>query len=216
MLLVACGDSGSDAADSTATTGSATTEAGTPGESGDSPEQGGTGNNGSGQQNGAGEGIRKTFTVEEVSTPLEVSGGGSEQFRVQGGDNSIQEYGEEQDESELEAAAEAVHGFYVDRAAGNWAGACSRMSAMLRDQLEQLAEKSEVKGCPPFLEAFTSPLSAETWREVTTVNAESLRRDGSQGFLIYVGEPDETVYAMPLKDEGGEWKVTALSATTLN
>lgn len=209
-FLSACGDS-----DSSSNENSTTTEAGT--------RETGEGANGSGGDGNGGEGKGDSgddrtafdgYERAEVETPLEVSGGGSEQFRVEGGDNSIQEYGEEADESELQEVAEIVHGFYVARAAGEWEKACSYLSASLREQLEQLGRKSEVKGCGPFLEAFTTKLSASTWREITTVDAASMRHDGEQAFLIYRGAGKET-YAMPLNEEDGEWKVTALSATPL-
>lgn len=225
LLLAACGgsDSGSSDSSSTSPAAGAAGEASSPGESSQSGSQGQNGpqnQNGSegsnASQNGS-EGSEKgpkTHTVKEVSTPLKVSGGGSEQFIVKGGDNSIQEFGDEEGESELEEVAKLVHDFYVDRGTGHWADACSRMSVLLREQLEQLASKSEVEGCPAFLEAFTSQLSASTWREVTTVDAVSLRREDDHGFLIYTGAGG-TVYAMPLKEEDGEWKVTALAATEL-
>jgi hypothetical protein len=209
-FLSACGDS-----DSNSNGGSTTTEAGAR-ETGDGPDgssgdgNGGGGKGDSGDDRTAFDGYERA----EVETPLEVSGGGSEQFRVKGGDNSIQEYGEEADESELQEVAEIVHGFYVARAAGEWEKACSYLSAGLREQLEQLGAKSEVKGCGPFLEAFTTKLSPSVWREITTVDAASVRHDGEQAFLIYRGAGKE-IYAMPLHDEDGEWKVTALSATTL-
>lgn len=211
VLLVACGGSGSDGSTSTSASSG---EAGTQG-NGASQKQQKEGTEGN--EKGSHETFKsKQHTAAEVSTPLVVSGGGAEQFRVKGGDNSIQEFGEESDESELEAAAETVHDFYVARATGSWEEACSYTSASLREQLEQLAKKSSVKGCGPFLEAFTSELSASQWREITQIDAGSLRRDGEQGFLIYTGADAKTIYAMPLVEEDGEWKVTALSASPLN
>lgn len=152
-----------------------------------------------------------------VDVPLKVSGGGSDQFRTKGGDNSIQEFGEESAESELEEAAEAVHSFYVSRAEGDWKGACSHISKSMLERLEQLAKSStelEDTSCPPFLEAFTSDLSDAEWREIATIDAGSLRLEGDQGFLIYHGAAG-TDYAIPLALEDGEWKVASLSATTL-
>ncbi len=146
--------------------------------------------------------------------PLRVSGGGSAQFIVKDGDNSIANFGEEGDESELREAAETVYGLYVDRAEGDWAGACARLAEELLEKLEQLAATSEAKNCPEFLEAFTTHLSDAAWAEIATVDAASLRNDGKQAFLIYRGAGDE-VYAMPLLAEDGEWKVTGLSATNL-
>jgi hypothetical protein len=221
LLLAACGSSGSS--DSTSTDGSAATETsaqdngsggGTEGENDagqGQQEQGGSGND-SGKSSGT-----TGFTTAEVETPLKVSGGGSEQFRTKGGDNSIQEYGEEKGESELQEAAEVVHGFFVARATGDWAKACGYLSKAMAEQLEQLAGSSTTlkdKGCASFLQAFTSELSAAEWRESTTVDAGSLRQEDEQAFLVYYGA-DKTAYAMPLAVENGQFKVGALSGDAL-
>jgi hypothetical protein len=148
---------------------------------------------------------------------LQVSGGGSAQFRVKGGDNSIQEFGEEQDESELELAAKALHGFFVARAEEDWSGACSFLSVTMRRQLEQLGSRLNGTGgkdCASALHAFTRPLPSAVRRESTVIDAGSLRDDGQQAFLIYRGA-DKTVYAMPMKEEDGAWKVGLLSPTPL-
>jgi hypothetical protein len=214
LLLAACGSS--DSSNSTAAGTEANSQAN--GSQNASPGQkNSAGGNGSGEQRNGAVHSSKTYARKEVSVPLKVSGGGSDQFRTKGGDNSIQEFGEESGESELQEAAEAVHGFYMTRAEGDWAGACSYLSKAMREQLEQLAASStelKDKRCPAFLEAFTSPLSAAEWREITTVDAGSLRHEGEQAFLIYYGA-DKTVYAMPLKQEEGGFKVGALSGDAL-
>jgi hypothetical protein len=218
LLLGACGSS-----DSASTGGSTTAEVNAQGSgsaAGSEDRSGTQGENDAGgggsQQSSAGK-SSTGFTAEEVATPLKVSGGGSEQFRFKGGDNSIQEFGEEGDESELQEAAEAVHSLFVARAVGDWAKACSYLSKSMREQLEQLAASStelKDKGCAAVLDAFTPTPSASVWRENTTVDAGSLRRDGEQAFLVYYGA-DKTVYAMPLKEEDGEFKVGALSGNPL-
>jgi hypothetical protein len=207
LLLAACGSSdpsGDSAATNTQSNGSG---GGTHGENDAGTEQ----------QEPGGEAESTGFTAEEVETPLEVSGGGSEQFLTKGGDNSIQEFGEESDESELQAAAEAVHSFFVARATGDWKGACDDLSKAMTEQLEQLAASStelEDKGCASFLASFTGKLPASEWRKITTVDAGSLRKEDEQAFLIYYG-PEKAVYAMPLKEEDGEWKIGALSGNAL-
>jgi hypothetical protein len=230
VLLGACGSSDSSPSDSTSTSasssGSATTDTTGPGDRQDASsrksnsEKNGTGqdqNGGQSQPQQGKEGSASGKSVKEVETPLKVSGGGSAQFRTKGGDNSIQEFGDESGESELREAAEAVHGFYVSRAAEEWDKACSYLSKSNIEQLEQLANQSaQSKGadCAAILEAFTRPLPASVEREITTVDAGSLRREDEQGFLIYYGA-EHVKYAMPLREEGGNWKVTALSGTTL-
>jgi hypothetical protein len=223
-LFAACGSSDSGSSDSSSSGSSTTTETsngssgGTEGENdageGQREQSKSNPGNGSDKKSSGSTG----FTAEEVETPLKVSGGGSEQFRSKGGDNSVQEYGEEKGESELQEAAEAVHGFFVARATGEWAKACGYLSKAMAEQLEQLATSStslKDKGCAAFLEAFTSrDLSASVWRETTTVDAGSLRQEGEQAFLIYYGA-DKAIYAMPLKVEGGQFKVGALSGDAL-
>jgi len=164
---------------------------------------------------GAGTGSQAAAEVEPAQ--LKVSGGGSEQFRVKGGDNSIQTWGEESDEPQLDAAAEALHGFYVARANEEWAEACDYLGAPLLQQLRQFATQSGEKApdCPELLKTLTRhPLPASVRRESTIVDAGSLRIGEDNSFLIYRGV-DRTVFAMPLVEEDGVWKVTLLSPTTL-
>ena len=130
----------------------------------------------------------------------------------------MQEYGAEGGESELREVAERVHSFYVARVAGEWAKACSYLSAHQVQSLEQLASKApQLKGkkCAGALAALTESVSPKLQRQLTTVNAAALRSEGEQAFLIYTGPPGKTVYAMPLSEEGGEWKLGAISAPTL-
>ena len=231
LLLAACGSSDSGSSDSSSTSATATTgpgaqnggsqgqpqkQSGSQQQNGGGAGGGGGGGGSQGQQEASKEGTG--FTAEEVETPLKVSGGGSEQFVVKGGDNSIQEFGGESDESELEEAAETVHSFFVARATGDWEGACGYLSKAVTEQLEQLAASStslKDKSCAPFLQAFTGKLSASVWQEATTVDAGSLRQEGEQAFLIYYGA-DKTVYAMPLVVEDGQFKVGALSGDALS
>jgi hypothetical protein len=209
-FLAACGGSSSSTSGSSQTTEATGT--------GDGAQQNGSaGKPSGGSQGQQGENGGQGGGSGPVATPLKVSGGGSGQFRSKGGDNSIQNYGEEGDESELEEAAEALHGFYVARAEKDWSTACSYLAKTIVRQLEQLAAQSpQLKGkdCAATLHAFTRPLPASVRRETTVVDAGSLRNEGEQSFLIYYGE-GHTAYAMPMKQEDGGWKVTLLSATPL-
>ncbi len=55
----------------------------------------------------------------------------------------------------------------------------------------------------PLLAALTEPLSPSLQHAATSVDAHALRHEGSQGFLIYTGRPQETVYSMPLTSKAG-------------
>jgi hypothetical protein len=215
-FLAACGGSGSNSSSASTSTeaasqgGKTSTEKAAPQGSNAQKKDGG------GSTGSSGKGSSES-TPGNVSTPLKVSGGGSAQFRTKGGDNSIQGYGAESGETELQQAAEAVHGFYVARAKEEWAKACSYLAKSNIEQLEQLVSQSprfKGKGCAPVLHAFTRPLPASVQREITTVDAGSLRVGKEHSVLIYRGA-GRTVYAMPLTQEGGEWKLTALSGDAL-
>lgn len=214
--LAACGSSGSGATNSENSTGSTTTQSasgnsGTEANSGD-PEEGSS-------HAKPKKGSSSDGSPRSVETgPLKISGGGSAQYRVKGGDNSIQDFGEESSESELEEAATSLHVFLVARAEEDWPTACSHLAKDVVRQLQQLASQSGKlagAGCAGILAALTPPLPAKVQKESTVVDAGSLRTEGEQAFLVYRGA-EGTVYAIPMKPEGGAWKLGALAATPLS
>lgn len=209
--LAACG--GSDSTDGTESTAKVETSQAkaTPG-SGENEGKQSSGGSGSGEGRDAdGSG------ADVDAAPLKVSGGGSAQFRVKGGDNSVQEFGEESDESELEEAGAALHGFFVARAEEDWATACSFLSKGVQTQFEALGSRSgqlDGKGCAGVLAAITPPLPATVRREQTIVDAASLRHEDDNAFLIYRGA-EGTSFVMPMDQEDGAWKVGAIGAAPL-
>jgi len=213
IALASCG--GSD--DSGGTTSSSTAEStATVGGQGSSDGSGGKASGG--DADGKSQSSNSDDSTRPVeAAPLRVSGGGSSQFHSKGGDNSIQDFGEEADEAALEEAATAVHDFYVARAEEDWSRACSYLSSDLIEQLDQLAKRSEKlggAGCPAVLEALTAPLPEPARRESTVVDAASLRDDEGRAFLIYRGA-GETTYAVLMAEEDGAWKVAGLAGTQL-
>jgi hypothetical protein len=172
---------------------------------------------------GEGSPSSKTTTSTPVAdgslvTPLRVSGGGSAQFRVPGGDNSVQEFGAEADEGELREAAEAAHSFFAARVSGEWERACALLTESQQQGLRHLAAETHGLrggGCPAALDRLTRSVSGSLVRQLTAVDADSLRREGDSAFLIYTGAPDRTVYAVPLRLEGGAWKLGATAGTVL-
>ncbi len=209
-VLTGCGGGGATATEAS-TAGDATPPPGPPPQSGHS-SKGGSGAAGGGGASGASD--RPAAAAIET---LKVSGGGSAQFRVKGGDNSVQDYGAEAGESELRRAAGATHAFFVARARGDWERACGLLSAETREGLEQLASGSadDEQGCPAMLSAVTAEVSPAAARALTSVDAASLRRAGNRAFLIYTGPPGRTVYSMPLVLEAGSWKLGSIGGAVL-
>ena len=151
--------------------------------------------------------------------PHRDSGGGSEQFRMKGGDNSIQEFGAEAPEDDLSRAAEALHNFLDARVAGAWAAACSYLSAEVREQLEQLAKASEEDlgggDCPTVLAAFSRKASAAELRAAAVADVGSLRIEDGRAFLLYTGAKGAT-YVIPMVEEAGDWKLQSMAGTQLS
>lgn len=150
----------------------------------------------------------------DLPAPHHDSGGGSAQFRIRGGDNSIQEFGTEAPEPQLRAAAAALHGFLDGRAERNWAAACNYLSAGVIESLQGLAG-GPGEGCAPALAAFSSKVPTETLTEAAAADVGSLRSEGTRAFLIYRGAHG-VVYVIPMARRGSGWKVDSLTAVPLS
>jgi hypothetical protein len=179
--------------------------------SGSSPGGGGS----SGVSGGAG----FHFSGEPVKHdhPAPEEGSRSDGFRVPGGDNSIQEYGEEQDAGERAAAMEPIAALYRALYSGDWSEVCDTyLSAANVKQIELLAEKSpQLKGkrCADVLSGLNqSP--GEKGPDTPDGGIVSFRTEGDTGFAIYWGI-DGKGYSFALKSEGGGWKLTSLAPTPL-
>lgn len=205
LALSACGD------DDSGTTGATTAQestATTP--SGDS----------SGDDKGSADKGEDKGGGEDSGDDDSGSGGGSSDegsasFRVPGGDNSIQNFGEEPDESELEAAETVLNDFLEARAKRNWAGMCANLAEAAVAPLEELAARSsqlKSSGCAAILKSLLSRGPASAGANTMTEGLASLRVDGEQAFALYHGS-DGADYFVPMAEEGGEWKVGALAPT---
>jgi hypothetical protein len=173
------------------------------------------GSSGETSSGNSGSGSAAKFTPKQHKD----SGGGSQQYRVKGGDNSVQEFGSESDESEFKVAATALHNFLDARAEGNWDAACQYMSKEMIKSFEKLAEAAkqiDATSCGAILEGLTNPAAKAAMKtEAEKADIGSLRTEGDRAFLIYT-TGEKTIYAMPMADEGGTWKVASLAGTPLN
>lgn len=227
--LAACGGGGDSSSSSSTEAAQAPTD-GSGGSTGQSEKgHGGQAQNGGGGQaekaeaakEGSGEASvdRKKEAAEFVPLHHHDSGGGSAQYVVKGGDNSVQEYGKEADSQELDAAAVSLHDFLDARAEGNWAAACDYMAKSIIESFEKLASQAkqiEDKSCAGILEKLTNPAAkAELKKEAEKADVGSLRTEGDRSFVIYTGL-EGAVLAISMVREGGEWKVASIAGTPLN
>jgi hypothetical protein len=146
------------------------------------------------------------------------SGGGSAQFKTRGGDNSIEEFGEESSAPEREEAAGSLHAYLDSYAAGRWAAACSYMSTQLIAGLEQLPRLGEqgadLEGCPQILASVNAHARSQAARKAgAQVDVASLRVEGGRAFILYRGAGG--VYEMPMALEDGVWRVGSIAGSPL-
>ncbi|HWX44979.1 MAG TPA: hypothetical protein VNY52_06625, partial [Solirubrobacteraceae bacterium] len=139
------------------------------------------------------------------------SSGPAASFRTPGGDNSIPDYGNEAPPTERQRATAALAAFLRARANGEWSKACTYLAGTTRSQLERLAgaSKGRVSGCGPILAALSKG-PASTRADTLTAGVASLRIKGNSAFALYHG-PKGSKYVMPLRNEGGAWKVSELA-----
>lgn len=144
------------------------------------------------------------------------SGGGTGQFEGKGGDNSIQESGDEASSSEFAEAAATLHGFLDARAARAWAAACKRLAPGVAEQL--VPEVGSAGGgktsCAAVLASLTVGVPSSALREAAVADVGALRVDGDHGFILFRGVDGHSFF-MPMIREGGQWKVAAIAASLL-
>jgi hypothetical protein len=189
------------------------------GNGGNSSSGGSGGSPDGGDSSGVSGGAGFRFSGEPVKHdhPEPAEGSRSDDFRVPGCDNSIQEYGEEQGADERAAAMEPIAALYRALYSGDWNEVCDTyLSSNNVKQIELLAEKSpELKGkdCADVLSGLnTSP--GQKGPDTPDGGIVSFRTEGDTGFAIYWGI-DGKGYAFALKSEGGSWKLTSLAPTPL-
>lgn len=150
------------------------------------------------------------------------SGGGAAKFRVKGGDNSVQEYGEEAGGSDFEEVSTALHNFLDARAIGDWTAACNYLASSLVESLEKLAQQSKegsAMDCGEMLGNLTPRQEVASPKGLLVKEAEmadvgSVRVEGDRAFVIYRSYEDMVMAISMVKEDG--WKVASLGGIPLN
>jgi hypothetical protein len=136
-------------------------------------------------------------------------------FKVPGGDNGIQEFGREVAGSDLRQANEAVAALFRAVKSGDWSEVCGRyLSRNNVEAFKDIAEmSSHIKGasCPALLGSLNSTGEKPT---APKNGLGAIRIEGDHGFGLYRGS-DGKGYAIPMKNEGGRWKLNAPRPTPL-
>ncbi len=138
---------------------------------------------------------------------------GASGFRVQGGENSVPNFGKEAHASEKQRAVTTLAAFMKARAKGEWSTVCDDLSRATRRPLEVIAmhSKGKLPGCGPVLAQLSKQQGSAAERSDTLTNGvAALRIDGVTAFALYYG-PGTNKYVMPMQNEAGTWKMTQLA-----
>jgi hypothetical protein len=204
LTVAGCGGGGSagSSGESTASTAAPQASAAKPSANGGSPNRGPQ---------------SKQEQEAEQPEPAGQGGGGAAEFRVPGGDNSVQEFGGEASRSDLQKATAALQAYLDARVAGEWAKACTYLSRQTAESLEQLGKRSKQKrpSCGSTMATLSAGVPKAALEEAAQVEAGALRVEGERAFILYHGAR-HTDYTTPMAREGGVWKVAALAATPLS
>jgi hypothetical protein len=151
-------------------------------------------------------------TTTEGSSSGGQSGGGQEDNR--GGEKSIEEFGDEADETDREAILGAFDGYLTAVAEDDFAAACSHLSAAVQESLQQLVPKGRDAGCTEVLPQLLAPTAGAISREQANGKITRVRVGGDQAFVVFKA-PGAKLYQLGLVDEDGEWKATTVAAAVL-
>lgn len=145
--------------------------------------------------------------------------GPTREFLIPGGDNLVQLFGEEAPDAQREKVSRIIHAWMKARVAEDWAADCKYFAREYRKELVRDARnvtEGKATNCPQALNFFGDAASGTSGNTLTGP-IDSLRvRDTIEGktekeaYAQWHG-PNEIDWVLPLKREGGVWKITVAS-----
>jgi len=149
--------------------------------------------------------------------PLALAACGEDDQPVQSAPETPGQFGSELTGAEARQAAIALRGYLEARAEHRWARACSYLAKPIRRFLDRAAARSKRplgNDCPSFIASSTRKLLPSERSVLDRVTVDSARADGDRGYVLYQ-VPGDGEQAMPIRAEGGRWKLAGLSGTPL-
>ena len=125
------------------------------------------------------------------------------------------QFGSELEGVEADQAVATLRGYLAARVDGQWARACSYLTASIREVVEQSARSERIAGtdCPSFIASTSEKLLPIQRLALERVIVDSARAEGERGYVLYQ-VPGDAERAMPIRaNESGSWKLAALSGT---
>jgi hypothetical protein len=147
------------------------------------------------------------------STSGEASSASSKNVRSE----DIREFGAEAKGGEAKQAEAVVRSYLDARAAGKWSEACSYIAAPIRHVLAKVAASSkQAKGdsCAASVRSSTQKLTSAQRADLADPTFDTVRVEAGKGYVFYTGASGAD-RALRVSEEGGRWKVAALSGASL-
>jgi len=163
--------------------------------------------------------------AKSESTPAtqpghEDSGGGAARFEAvaKAKGQSTLSFGEEASGGEFEEIAAVLHAYLDARATGAWEAACGYLSELVVASIENLAAQvGQIKSgeCAGILAELARPANEKRARaEASSADVGSVRIEGERAFVIYTGAGGAAL-VMPMRSEGGAWRLSDLKGMPL-
>lgn len=149
--------------------------------------------------------------------PVGISACGDNGSSAQNSQGSIRDFGSELTGTEARQAAAVLRAYLDARAERRWTRACSYLAEPIRRLLELATARSKrLPGtdCSDLIASATRKLPAPERAALDRVTVDSVRADGDRGYVLYQA-PGDGERAMPIRAEGGSWKLVGLSGTPL-
>jgi hypothetical protein len=133
----------------------------------------------------------------------------SREFVGSGPNGQLATIGEESGPAEREDASRVLEKFFMAGQAGDWEAQCELLAASARESVESPSLGSV--GCPRALEAQARRAPASVRANTMTGPIDAFRiNEDINGFAFYHGTAGKD-FVIPLIEQGGEWKVVALT-----
>lgn len=149
----------------------------------------------------------------------ETSGAGSgdtgrkRESHFEGGEEEVEEFGSEAHGSAKDEVLATERSYLSAIATKGYEQACARLAPAVTRSLHKMVEGSDA-GCGAILPKLLSPTVAAVARQQLQGEVVRVRVEGEQAFVIFHA-PGARLWALPLSNEGGGWKVATLAPTVL-
>jgi hypothetical protein len=139
-----------------------------------------------------------------------------EEFRApEGGDDSIQTYGEVAEEEEEEEIVSTMRAFFRALADLDYAAVCDGITAANRQAFQRFLKVQEKEGsCETVLEGLLQKAAAPEARRAANGVVYQVRVEDDNAFVLFTPEGGKASYFVMMQEDDGSWKATGISAGT--